>query len=338
MLKTRKNKNEDLNEATEPQLKDSGDNWQRYRKALAAVLIAAACAIGFVLMPMANKQSTEQAEIVQAADNIPENTVITEDMITTVKIPAAMLPETAVQDVNAVVGMYAQRRIEKQDYITQSKVGATPAVQEVNATADKMIISMTVPTAAAGVSGMLEIGDLVSVWSVPKETNSSLFAQSTLYTSLGKDEAWTASGTAENPEDSQTPATQDGAADATAAADDGTDTVADAEATPSPMPDGQNPADVAQTGQLAPENVLTEPEATLHEGLEFVEVAGIYSSTAANTEYVGPDIPVTVSLYVTKEQAQKLVEVEHFENLHFVFAARGDNRAKYLDKEDIIIW
>ncbi len=50
--------------------------------------------------------------------------------------------------------------------------------------------------------------------------------------------------------------------------------------------EGELPGDTAQDSyQLAPENILIEKKATLHEGLEFVEVAGIYSSTPADTEY-----------------------------------------------------
>lgn len=304
----------------EPRMRNSGSGWQGGKKVLAVVSILIALAIGFVLMPMANRSSTEQATVVQAVQSIPENMLITEDMVQVVKIPAKMLPAGAVESVEAVIGRYALRLIDAEDYITESKIGITPSIKEVNTAADRRIISMTVPTAAAGVSGILEIGDLVSVWSVPKSTGTSMFDQSALYTSLGEDDA----GEIE-PVDEPTEESAEG---------EGGEQEGEVAATV----EGENPGDIAGDFQLAAENILTEPEATLHEGLEFVEIAGIYSSTATDTEHLGPDIPVTVSLYVSREQAEKLVEVEKYEDLHFVFVARGENRANYISRGEIIIW
>ena len=302
----------------EPRMRNSGSGWQGGKKVLAVVSILIALAIGFVLMPMANKSSTEQATVVQATQSIPENMLITEDMVQVVKIPAKMLPAGAAESVEAVTGRYAQRLIDAEDYITESKIGITPSIKEVNTAADRRIISMTVPTAAAGVSGILEIGDLVSVWSVPKSTGASMFDQSALYASLADDEE-------EPVEEEVFDETEQGGE-------------SEEDAGVQELVEGENPGDIAGDFQLAAENILQEQEATLHEGLEFVEVAGIYSSTATDTEHLGPDIPVTVSLYVSREQAEKLVEVEKYEDLHFVFVARGENRANYVSRGEIIIW
>ncbi len=141
---------------------------------LAVVCILLAIAIGFVLIPAYNQQQYKKTDAVIATQDIPEGTQITAAMVQTAEVFVQSMPSDAAGKADDVVGKFASRFISKSDYITASKLAnAQITEQGINVTDNKMVVSVTIPSPAAGVSGALKPGDLVSVYAVPEKKAGS---------------------------------------------------------------------------------------------------------------------------------------------------------------------
>jgi pilus assembly protein CpaB len=65
---------------------------------------------------------TETVSVIAAAVDIPQGSTITAEMLTTISIPAASVPEKAVTDVNYVVGKIAKYPISRSEQILEGKL------------------------------------------------------------------------------------------------------------------------------------------------------------------------------------------------------------------------
>lgn len=140
---------------------------------LAVVCILLAIAIGFVLIPKYNEQQYKKTDAMIAVQDIPEGTQITAAMVQTAEVFAQSIPSDTAAKADDVVGKYANRYISKADYITESKLSDKQfSEQGVSVTGNKMVVSVTIPSPAAGVSGALKPGDLVSVYAIPNKQNT----------------------------------------------------------------------------------------------------------------------------------------------------------------------
>lgn len=140
---------------------------------LAVVCILLAIVIGFVLLPQYNEQQYKKVTAVIAAQDIPAGTQITADMLKEGAVFAQSIPSDTIASMDGVVGKYAGRDITKADYMTESKLADTPVYQEMAVGGDKQVVSVTIPSIAAGVSGALEPGDVVAVYVIPQTTPQS---------------------------------------------------------------------------------------------------------------------------------------------------------------------
>ncbi len=143
------------------------------RKMVLAVLcVLLAIGIGFVLLPAYNNQQYKKVTAVIAAQDIPAGTVITDKMLTQAEVFSQAIPADTLGAPDKAVGKYASRYISKSDYVTKEKIVDTkPGEEQMTVSANKMIVSVTIPSAAAGVSGILKPGDLVSVYAVPAKSS-----------------------------------------------------------------------------------------------------------------------------------------------------------------------
>jgi pilus assembly protein CpaB len=127
-----------------------------------------------VLIPKYNEQQYQKTSAVIAAQDIPEGTQITAAMVQNAEVFLQSIPSDTAAKADDVVGKYASRYISMADYVTASKLSDKQvSEQEMSVTGSKMIVSVTIPSPAAGISGALKPGDLVSVYAVPKQTAGS---------------------------------------------------------------------------------------------------------------------------------------------------------------------
>lgn len=120
----------------------------------------------FGLTPLLNSAARAQTEIVRISDTVKKGEAITAAKLEVIKVGAYNLPQSVVKSRDEAVGKYALADLQKGDYILSSKLSATPLsefqyLNELDGT--KQAISITIKTFAAGLSGKLEPGDIISL-------------------------------------------------------------------------------------------------------------------------------------------------------------------------------
>ena len=136
------------------------------RTVLGLVCIVLSLIICFGLTPLFNDAVKAQVEIVRIVRNVNKGEIITEDMVTLVKIGGHNLPTNVLKEKENVVGQYAKYDLLTGDYVLSDKLSETPLTEfvylhELDGTHQAM--SITIKSFAAGLSGKLEAGDIVSL-------------------------------------------------------------------------------------------------------------------------------------------------------------------------------
>lgn len=138
----------------------------RNRTVIGIICIVLSLIICFAVTPLFNRAISEKTEIVRVTKEIRKDEEITADMVETVEVGAYNLPESVITDQNRVLGKYASAELQPGDYILASKVVEEPAAENAylyNLNGEKQAISVSVKSFAAGLSGKLQSGDIVSV-------------------------------------------------------------------------------------------------------------------------------------------------------------------------------
>ncbi len=141
-------------------------NLLKNRIVVGLVCIIVALAICFGLTPMFNDALTSTVEVVRVNAEIKEGDQITAKMVTSVEVGGYNLPAGVVYRTEDVVGRYANTDLYKGDYILASKLSDTPQLKNEYLTGldgTNRAMSITIKSFAAGLSGKLERGDIVSL-------------------------------------------------------------------------------------------------------------------------------------------------------------------------------
>lgn len=136
------------------------------RTVLGVLCIALSLVICFLITPLFNKTISQKTEIVRVQKAVKEGEKITKDKVQMVEVGGYNLPEGVIQDINQVVGKYATASLAPGDYVLSSKVsskqpGENTYLYQLDGT--KQAISVSVKSFAAGLSGKLQSGDVVSI-------------------------------------------------------------------------------------------------------------------------------------------------------------------------------
>lgn len=136
------------------------------RMVLGLASILTALFICFVLTPMFNDALTSTEEIVRVSTQIRKGDQITARMVTSVEVGGYNLPLDVIHKMDDVVGKYASTDLYKGDYILAAKLSDTPQLKNEYLTGldgTNRAISISIKSFAAGLSGKLERGDIVSL-------------------------------------------------------------------------------------------------------------------------------------------------------------------------------
>ena len=269
--------------------------------------IAIGVTAGFILLPKSQRNEISMTQVVRLTQNVKAGEQLTAENLETTTIPAANVPSGASSSVDTYRGKYAVTQLFAGDILTATKVRDT-LVDPVAAGAakGKQLVSLTVPTLTAGVSGTLQPGDVVSVMVTSKITQ---FNQQ-----LGLLVATEQSTIATTPE------SEDG---------EGEDS------------DGDINSGINQT---LISSIQKESETYIPEELRYLEVCKVTSSdgtdalvNAAKDPDVPNRLPATITFYVTEEQALKLAEIEQNGDIHIAFLARGDAADVFIPREERVL-
>ena len=127
--------------------------------------------VGFVLLPRSQDADINMTRVVRLRQDVEAGAKLEEAMMEIAAIPAESVPEGASSTLEFFLNRYASTPLYKGDILTAAKVRDT-LVDPVAAAAakGKQLVSVTVPSLSAGVSGTLQPGDVVSIMVTSKVT------------------------------------------------------------------------------------------------------------------------------------------------------------------------
>lgn len=134
---------------------------------IAGVCVLIAAVIAFVLLPKAYENEAATTYLVSAKTNIEAGETITADMLTTKEVGAYGLGDEYTENIDAVIGMVAQYDLFQGELISANRVvaGDDYKVEATYKVADdNYILTIALPSTAAGVAGVLRGGDVVDVY------------------------------------------------------------------------------------------------------------------------------------------------------------------------------
>ena len=137
------------------------------RTILGIACIVLSLFICFGLTPMFNEAVSSKVCIVRLTKDVAIGDEITSGMIQIIEVGGYNLPNEVVKSKENIIGKYATVDMKKSDYILASKVSDVPIAEYgylEDFTGDKRAISVTLRTFASGLSGKLQMGDIVSVY------------------------------------------------------------------------------------------------------------------------------------------------------------------------------
>ncbi len=241
----------------------------RNKFVIGTLCIVLALVFAFVALPaLTGSGESKTVSVLRMTQTVSEGTQITADMLEIVSVPKS-LGQNGISEQSEAIGQYAAAKLYAGDYLMTEKLTATLAEHNLFSAGtdkDKMVVSVTLPSLASGVSGRLLPGDIVSVIAIP---------QGTVNQTLG-----------------------------------------------------------VEPGE-APETAVSG--AYIDPALARIEVCMVTTSTGSEASVEAqPDedtkntLPVTVSFFVTEEQALKLAELEQAGAIHLAFVARGNAVSDYV--------
>lgn len=136
------------------------------RTVLGVLCILLSLLICFGITPLFQKAVSEKTEIIRIVKEIKTGDEITSDMVQVVEVGGYGLPDNVIRQADTAVGKYATADLSVGDYILNTKLSGTPALENAylhNLDGSKQAISVTIKSFANGLSGKLESGDIVSV-------------------------------------------------------------------------------------------------------------------------------------------------------------------------------
>ena len=127
--------------------------------------------VGFVLLPKSQDADINMTKVVRLTQDVAAGTKLEEKMLEIATIPAESVPDGASSALESFLNRYASSQLYEGDILTSAKVRDT-LVDPVAAAAakGKQLVSVTVPSLSAGVSGTLQPGDVVSIMVTSKVT------------------------------------------------------------------------------------------------------------------------------------------------------------------------
>lgn len=133
--------------------------------------IAIGVTAGFVLLPKSQNSENDMTQVVRLTQDVAAGMLLESGMLELAQVPTESVPAGAASAVESFLSRYASSQLYKGDVLTEAKVRDT-LVDPVAAAAakGKQLVSVTVPTLSAGVSGTLQPGDIVSVMVTSKVT------------------------------------------------------------------------------------------------------------------------------------------------------------------------
>lgn len=136
----------------------------RNRTVLGAACILFSLVLCLGIAPLLNRSANEQTDIVRIIKDVAKGASITKDQVEIVRVGAYHLPAEVLKAQDAVIGRYATVDLKKGDYLLPSKLSDTPLDAYLNRLDGTLqAMSVTIKSLAAGLSGKLQPGDIITL-------------------------------------------------------------------------------------------------------------------------------------------------------------------------------
>ncbi|MCR5694368.1 MAG: Flp pilus assembly protein CpaB [Clostridia bacterium] len=146
------------------------------RTVIGVICMVLAIAVTFLIAPLVNRLSTDTSEVIRLSEDVKQGVQITADHLEVAKVKTDSVPAGTLNDPKEIIGKYAASQLYAGDYLTASKLtGEANTASDIFASLDgtKVAVSVTIDTFAAGLSGKLENGDIISMIVVNKDTGKA---------------------------------------------------------------------------------------------------------------------------------------------------------------------
>lgn len=146
------------------------------RTIIGVICMVLAVVMTFAVAPLVNKLTSDTTEVVRLNTDIKQGSQITAEQLETVKVKKDTLPSGIVTNKSDIIGKYAASQLYTGDYLTETKLsGDSNTASDVLASLDgsKVAVSVTIDTFAAGLSGKLQNGDIISLIIVDKNSGKA---------------------------------------------------------------------------------------------------------------------------------------------------------------------
>ena len=147
------------------------------RTVIGIICMILAIATTFLVAPIVTRLSTDTVSVPRLSANVTRGAKITESCIEVVSVKKDTLPGGVITDAKNIVGLYASTNLFAGDYLSTAKLSfnsntADDAFSSLNG--NKYAMSFTIDSFAAGLSGKLQNGDIISLVVVDKNNGKSI--------------------------------------------------------------------------------------------------------------------------------------------------------------------
>lgn len=141
------------------------------------ICMVLAAAVTFIAAPAAAKLSADSVQVPRLKTGVKQGTLITADMLETVKAAKGSLPSGTLRRKADIEGKYAGSDLYAGDFLSETKLrGESGSADDVFASLDggRMAMSVTIDSFAAGLSGKLRNGDIISLVVYDKNSGTAV--------------------------------------------------------------------------------------------------------------------------------------------------------------------
>ena len=147
------------------------------RTVIGIICMILAIVTTFLVAPIVTRLSTDTVSVPRLSANVTRGAKITESCIEVVSVKKDTLPGGVITDAKNIVGLYASTNLFAGDYLSTSKLSfnsntADDTFSSLNG--NKFAMSFTIDSFAAGLSGKLQNGDIISLVVVDKNSGKSM--------------------------------------------------------------------------------------------------------------------------------------------------------------------
>lgn len=146
------------------------------RTVIGIICMVLAAAVMFGVAPIVTRLTSDTTPVIRLSADVKQGSQITDAQVETVEVKTDTLPAGVITQKSAVVGKYTASNLYAGDYFTASKLtDEANTADDVFASLDgsKVAVSITIDTFAAGLSGKLQNGDVVSIIVTDKDTGKT---------------------------------------------------------------------------------------------------------------------------------------------------------------------